>query len=313
MLLPYSTPALLGARIPAVLLASHLVCAYSSNSPMAHARNAKSRVFSTAPPASPSGIDLYSVRTPNGLKVNIALEELNALGTPIEYKEHAIDFSKKEQKEPWFLEINPNGRIPAIVDRSNDDIKVWETGSILRYLAEHYDKEHKLHFDSFAEETEMYNWIFFQHGGLGPMAGQANHFLSADIKLPYAAKRYMDETKRLMSVYESRMSEAIEVDGQPQEREYLAGKGKGKFSYADIASFTWVRIHPFSLGVPSLSTDFPRVARWLERIEAREGVKRAVKGDMLDKFKSKEGWEAESRQRVEWVERGEEKPKRDEL
>ncbi|GAA5938708.1 glutathione S-transferase family protein [Sporobolomyces koalae] len=254
--------------------------------------------MSTAPAVSSQGIDLYSFKTPNGLKINIALEELKALGTPIEYKEYTVDFGKNEQKEPWFLEINPNGRIPAIVDRSNGNLQVWETGSILRYLAEKYDKDFKLHFDNIEEETELYNWIFFQHGGYGPMAGQAGHFLNAaPEKVPYAAKRYLDESARLLQVYEQRLSES--------GREYLAGKGSGKFSYADIASFPWIRAHPYSLGLVSLEKDYPNTVAWLKRIEAREGTKNAIKGDMVEKIKSKEGWEQETEKKREWVYAGE--------
>ncbi|GAA5833891.1 hypothetical protein JCM3766R1_002460 [Sporobolomyces carnicolor] len=250
--------------------------------------------MSSAPTPSTEGLDFYSVKTPNGLKINIALEELNALGTAIKWKEHSIDFSKNEQKEPWFLEINPNGRIPAVIDRSNNNLAVWETGSILRYLAEQYDKEHKLHFDSVEEETELYNWVFFQHGGYGPMAGQAGHFLNAaPEKVPYAAKRYLEESARLLEVYEKRLSE--------QGREYLAGKGKGKFSYADIASFPWIRAHPYSLGLASLEKDYPNIVEWIQRISAREGTKKAIQGDMVEKIKSKEGWEAEAEKKREWV------------
>ncbi|GAA6014337.1 hypothetical protein JCM11491_005046 [Sporobolomyces phaffii] len=250
--------------------------------------------MSTAPPASSEGLDFYSVKTPNGLKINIALEELNALGTPIKYKEHSIDFSKNEQKEPWFLEINPNGRIPAVIDRSSNDLAIWETGSILRYLAEKYDTGFKLHFDSLADETELYNWVFFQHGGYGPMAGQAGHFLNAaPDKVPYAAKRYLDESARLLDVYEQRLAQ----DG----REYLVGSGKGKFSYADIASFPWIRAHPYSLGLSSLEKDYPKIVEWMKRIEAREGTKKAIAGDMVEKIKSKEGWQAETDKKREWV------------
>ncbi|GAA5988206.1 hypothetical protein JCM5350_007611 [Sporobolomyces pararoseus] len=255
----------------------------------------QTRVMSSGPPASSEGFDLYSVKTPNGLKINIALEELNALGTPIKYKEYTIDFSKNEQKEPWFLKINGNGRIPAVIDRSNNNLAVWESASILRYIAEKYDTEYKLHFNNLEEETEMYTWIFFQHGGYGPIAGQAGHFCNAaPEKVPYAAKRFLEESARLLKVYENRLSE-------DSGREYLAGKGKGKFSYADIVTFPWIRAHPYSLGIVSLEKDYPHVTKWLERIAAREGTSKAIKGDMIEKIKSKEGWEKEVEKKREWV------------
>ncbi|GAA5979984.1 hypothetical protein JCM11641_008254 [Rhodosporidiobolus odoratus] len=252
-------------------------------------RNPKSRVFSTGPPASTEGLDLYSVRTPNGLKINVALEELRALGTPVKYTEHTLDFSKNEQKEDWYVrEINPNGRIPAIVDRSRNDQRVFETGSIILYLAKHYDTGYKLHFAEDADETEMLSWIFFQHGGIGPMQGQAGHFLNAaPEKIPYAAKRYIDETKRLLGVYEER----LQSEGG---RDFLVGPGKGKFSYADIVSFTWIRSHPLSLGLPSLTTaGFPALDAWVSRISTRPGTAKALEGNGIDKLKAED--------KVKWV------------
>ncbi|GAA5841279.1 hypothetical protein JCM5353_001488 [Sporobolomyces roseus] len=233
---------------------------------------------------------------------------MNALGTPIKYKEHNIDFGKNEQKEPWFLKMNPNGRIPVVVNRDAGDLAIWETGSILRYLSEVYDKNYNLHFDNIEEETEMYNWIYFQHGGYGPMAGQAGHFLNAaPEKVPYAAKRYLEESARLLEVYEKRLAQ----DGG---RDYLVGKEKGKFSYADISIFPWIRAHPYSLGLSSLEKDYPNIVKWMKRIEAREGTKKAIAGDMVEKIKSKDGWEQEAEKKREWVYTGEkEDKKKDEL
>ncbi|BGP50558.1 Glutathione S-transferase 2 [Rhodotorula kratochvilovae] len=278
-------------------------------------RNAKARTFATGPPASERGIDLYSARTPNGLKINVALEELADVGTPaLTWKEHPIDLSKNEQKEEWFLrEINPNGRIPAIIDRSRNDVRVFETGAILLYLARAYDSAYNLHFEEDNDEAEMWSWVFFQHGGTGPMFGQAGHFLNAaPVKDAYATRRYIDESKRLLGVYEQQLA------GQGGEgRDYLVGEGRGKFSFADIASFTWVRAHPFSLGIPSLAAaGFPLTDAWLRRIEARPGAAKAVEGDMISKLKGEGGWEEKVREKVKWV--WDEKPeeegrKRDEL
>ncbi|GJN92300.1 hypothetical protein Rhopal_005330-T1 [Rhodotorula paludigena] len=281
-----------------------------ASAPSTEARNPKARMFSTGPPASPSGIDLYSFRTPNGLQMNVALEELANLGVPVEWKEHTINISKNEQKEQWYLsEINPNGRIPAIVDRSHDNIRVFETGSILLYLSKVYDTDFKLHFEDLADETEMWSWVFFKHGGYAPMAGQAGHFLNAaPVKDVYAARRYIDEAKRLLSVYETQLSQG---DG----RDYLVGSGRGKFSYADIASFPWIRGHPSSLAIPSLAeAGFPALDAWVRRIEARPGSAKAIEGDFIGKLKSEKGWEEKVREKGRWVweEKGEER-KRDEL
>ncbi|KAK3197733.1 hypothetical protein GRF29_216g1134588 [Pseudopithomyces chartarum] len=119
-----------------------------------------------------SDITLYTTQTPNGIKISILLEEL---GLP--YKVHKIDFSSNEQKEPWFLEINPNGRIPALTDRFEDGetIRVFESGSIMQYLVGRYDPDHKLSYPPGTREAiETTNWLFFQNAGVGPMQGQAN-------------------------------------------------------------------------------------------------------------------------------------------
>ncbi|GAA5859320.1 hypothetical protein JCM1840_004560 [Sporobolomyces johnsonii] len=283
----------LRARLPLLLLASASFTPASLAT--ASTRNYKARKMSTAPPAATEGFDLYNVRTPNGMKIVVVFEELINLGQPIKYTEHTLSFSNNEQKEPWFLEINPNGRIPAVVDRSRNDQKVWETGSILLYLSKHYDQKFLLHFDDDSQETDMWNWLFFQHGGYGPMAGQAGHFLNAaPEKIPYAAKRYIDESKRLLSVYEQRLAS----DGG---RDYLVGAGRGKFGYADIASFPWVRAHPYSLGIVSLASEFPHVEAWLRRIEARPGTAKAIEDDMITKLKSRDGWEKETEEKVKWV------------
>ncbi|KAL8278503.1 hypothetical protein RQP46_009193 [Phenoliferia psychrophenolica] len=262
--------------------------------------------MSVAPPRSTSGFDLYTVPTPNGLKVTLALEELKAAGVPnIAWTEHKLNFGANEQKSDWFLAINPNGRIPAFIDNDRNGIAVWETGSMILYLSKYYDTDFVLHFKEDEFETEMINWIFFQHGGLGPMQGQAGHFVSAaPEKIPYAARRYIDETKRLLQVYEDRL----------KGKDYLVGPGKGKFSYADIVAVTWARASHFSMGIPHLSeAGLPLVQQWVERIEAREGAKKAFASDFITLGKQKSGWEEEARKKVEWVwaEKGDKK--KDEL
>ena len=197
-------------------------------------------------------IDLYTAATPNGYKVSIALEELSW-----PYAVHSVDLSKLEQKEEWFLGLNPNGRIPVIVDLKNDDLVVFESGAILLYLAE---KTGRLLPSDPAARSQVIQWLMFQVGGIGPMQGQANVFYRyAPEPIPYATRRYQKETRRLYEVLERRLA----------GRDYLVGD----YSIADIASFTWVRTHDWS-GV-SLE-GLGHVRRWLERIEARPAVQRGL-------------------------------------
>ncbi|KAG9126467.1 glutathione S- transferase, nitrogen catabolite repression regulator [Ceratobasidium sp. 392] len=122
---------------------------------------------------------LYTFNTPNGHKTSIFLEELKDAYDGFNYDIQKISFQDNEQKQPWFLKINPNGRIPALVDRSRDGFKVFESAGILLYLAQHYDEENKFSYDPVKDAdlySEQLQWIFFTHGGIGPMQGQANHF-----------------------------------------------------------------------------------------------------------------------------------------
>jgi len=193
-------------------------------------------------------ITLYTAGTPNGHKVSIFLEEA---GIPYELK--AISLGKQEQKEPWFLAINPNGRIPAIVDGDNDNFAVFESGAILLYLAEQSGKflpqDPKL-------RSEAIQWLMFQMGGLGPMQGQANVFFRyAAEKIPFAIERYQKETRRLYEVLNTRLA----------DRDYLAVE----YSIADIATYPWVRIHEWA----GVSIDgLPHLQRWVESIDARPAV-----------------------------------------
>ncbi len=197
-------------------------------------------------------IDLYTAATPNGYKASIALEEL---GLP--YTVHAINLGELEQKQEWFLELNPNGRIPLIVDRETDDFAVFESGAILLYLAE---KTGRLIPSDTKARSQVIQWLMFQMGGIGPMQGQANVFARyAPEPIPYAIERYQNETRRLYEVLDRRLA----------GRDYLVGD----YSIADIASFTWVRAHDWS-GV-SLE-GLGHVRRWLERIEARPAVQRGL-------------------------------------
>ncbi|KAB0481587.1 glutathione S-transferase [Pseudomonas reinekei] len=197
-------------------------------------------------------IDLYTAATPNGHKVSIVLEEL---GLP--YTVHALSFDKKEQKSEDFLKINPNGRIPAIVDRANGDFAVFESGAILVYLAEMTGK--LLPADPKGRSVVM-QWLMFQMGGIGPMQGQANVFFRYfPEKLQGAIDRYQHETRRLYEVLDTRL----------QAVEFLAGE----YSIADIATFPWVRGYEWSgVSVEGLTA----LQRWMATMEARPAVKRGL-------------------------------------
>jgi GST-like protein len=197
-------------------------------------------------------IELYTAATPNGYKASIALEELE-----LPHTVHPVNLCKLEQKEEWFLRLNPNGRIPVIVDRENDDFVVFESGAILLYLAETSGR--LIPADPKAR-SQVIQWLMFQMGGIGPMQGQANVFYRyAPEPIPYAIERYQKETRRLYEVLERRLA----------GRDYLVGD----YSIADIASFTWVSTHEWS-GVSVDGLD--HVGRWLERIEARPAVQRGL-------------------------------------
>ncbi|MCZ6783409.1 MAG: glutathione S-transferase N-terminal domain-containing protein [Proteobacteria bacterium] len=193
-------------------------------------------------------IDLYTANTPNGWKASIALEELE-----LPYEVHPIDLGAGDQKQPGYLKINPHGRIPTIVDRDEGDFAVFESGAILVYLAE---KTGKLMPTEVAGRSEVMQWLMFQMGGVGPMQGQANVFFRYfDEKIPAVISRYQNETKRLYTVLDTRL----------QDHEYLAGD----YSIADIANWSWVRIHGWA-GVDI--EDLPHLTRWKEELAARPAV-----------------------------------------
>tara|TARA_B100000676_G_scaffold309907_1_gene374874 strand:+ start:1803 stop:2462 length:660 start_codon:yes stop_codon:yes gene_type:complete len=170
-------------------------------------------------------IDLYTAGTPNGYKVSIALEELE-----LEYELHSIDLATDEQKTPAFLQINPNGRIPAIVDRDEDDFVVFESGAILIYLA---DKTGQLLPQDPKKRSEVIQWLMFQMGGIGSMQGQANVFFRYfDEKIPVVIERYQKECRRLFEVLDRRL----------EDREFICNE----FSIADIATWPWTRGYKWS-------------------------------------------------------------------
>ncbi|MER2626843.1 MAG: glutathione S-transferase N-terminal domain-containing protein [Accumulibacter sp.] len=197
-------------------------------------------------------IDLYTAATPNGHKISIALEEL-----ALPYRVHTLKLSEGEQKQPWFLAINPNGRIPAIVDRAEENFAVFESGAILLYLAE---KTGRLMPDDARGRSRIIQWLMFQVGGVGPMMGQANVFFRYfPEKIQPAIDRYQGECRRLFRV----------LDGHLKEHEYLAGD----YSIADIANWAWVRTHRWS-GVDL--AELPYLQRWLEQIRRRPAVQQGI-------------------------------------
>jgi GSH-dependent disulfide-bond oxidoreductase len=197
-------------------------------------------------------IDLYTAATPNGHKVSIALEELG-----LAYTLKVLDLSKGEQKTPAFLAINPNGRIPAIVDHDLDGFAVFESGACLVYLAE---KTGRLMPTDVKGRSLVMQWLMFQMGGIGPMMGQANVFFRYfPDKIPAVIDRYQGESKRLFRVLDERL----------KDHEYLAGD----YSIADIANWAWVRTHRWS-GVEV--DDLPHLVRWRDAIRARAAVQRGI-------------------------------------
>ena len=203
----------------------------------------------------PKMITVHTANTPNGVKIPIVLEEL---GVP--YAIHRIDLSANEQKQAAFLAINPNGRIPAIVDQDGPDgqaLSVFESGAILLYLA---DKFKRLIPADPVGRVRALEYLFFQMGGVGPMFGQAGWFMRQDEKVPMAIARYQTESRRLTEVLEARLS------AQP----WLAGDD---YSIADIANFGWLRAATYA-GVDL--ANYPSVQRWVQVIEARPAVQRAL-------------------------------------
>ncbi|KUM05155.1 glutathione S-transferase N-terminal domain-containing protein [Chromobacterium subtsugae] len=203
-------------------------------------------------------IDLHYWTTPNGHKITLFLEE-----TGLPYRLLPVNISQGEQFQPDFLRISPNNRIPAIVDQAPADggaaISLFESGAILLYLA---DKTGRFIPQDLRGRNDVLQWLFWQMGGLGPMAGQNHHFTQyAPEKLPYAIDRYVRETARLYRVLDTRLS-----DG----RDYIAGE----YSIADMACYPW--IVPHEKQRQDLN-DFPALKRWFDRIAARPAVQRAYK------------------------------------
>ncbi|KAK0509841.1 hypothetical protein JMJ35_007235 [Cladonia borealis] len=238
-------------------------------------------------------IHLYTTQTPNGIKISITLEEL---GLP--YTTHKIEIQKNTQKEPWFLEINPNGRIPALTDTFSDGrtIRLFESGSIMQYLVEQYDQDsHRISYPlGSREHYEVNNWLFFLNAGVGPMQGQANHFYRyAPEKIPYGINRYQNETRRLYGVLDKHL--ATSTSG------YLVGE---KCTIADIAHWGWVT----AAGWAGVNIDeFPHLKAWDERMMARPGVEKGRhvpdRHRMKELLADKEATERHAQESAKWIQR----------
>jgi GST-like protein len=199
-------------------------------------------------------IQLYTWGTPNGKKVSIMLEEIE-----LPYEVHPINIGQGDQFKPEYLAINPNNKIPSIIDTDGPGGKpfpLFESGAILMYLAE---KSGKLSPTDMRQRYTVIQWLMFQMGGVGPMFGQANYFFRLEEKVPYAIERYQKEALRLYGVLEKALG----------QNEYLAGK----YSIADIATYPWVwrhEMHHVKL------EEFPNVKGWYDKISERPAVKRGM-------------------------------------
>jgi GST-like protein len=199
-------------------------------------------------------IQLYTWATPNGKKVSVMLEEVE-----LSYEVHPINIAKGDQLKPEYLAINPNNKIPAIIDTDGPGgkpLKLFESGAILMYLAE---KTGKFLPQEMAKRYEVIQWLMFQMGGVGPMFGQANYFYRLEEKVPFAIDRYYKEAIRLYKVLEQTLG----------QRDYLAGD----YSIADIATYPWIGRHE---GHNVKLEEFPNVKRWFETISQRPAVKRGM-------------------------------------
>lgn len=220
-------------------------------------------------------IELYTAETPNGWKASIALEELQLL-----YQVHHIKLGELEQKQDWYLQLNPNGRIPTIIDKENDDFVVFESGAILVYLAE---KTGLLMPADVKGRSLVMQWLMFQMGSIGPMQGQANVFYRyAPEKIEYAINRYQTEVRRLFEVLDKRL----------QSSQYLAGD----YSIADIATWPWVQGHEWSgVSIDGLTA----LQRWISAIAERPAVIRGKAVPMeIDYIEEEEEFVAKAKKMI---------------
>jgi len=204
-------------------------------------------------------LHLYSLATPNGQKVGIALEEL---GVP--YKATTVDIRKNVQFEDWFVKINPNSKIPALIDNEGPDgkpISIFESAAILIYLGEKFGK---LYPNDPRKRYEVLEWVFWQMSGVGPISGQVNHFYNAAPEdVPYAKKRYLTEQKRLLEVLDKRL----------EHHEYVAAD---EYTIADICLFPWIRSVLNNEAKVGGHAPLPHIRRWVKQVEQRPAVQKGL-------------------------------------
>ncbi|WPH03041.1 Hypothetical protein R9X50_00591500 [Acrodontium crateriforme] len=218
------------------------------------------------------GLHLLTMNTPNGQAVQILLEELkDVYGT--EWTTTLIDIMTNEQKKDWFLRIDPNGRIPVIIDNTvSPPFPSHETSAEMLYLIKRFDKDDTFGFKSDRERNEALQWTFFWHGSGAPYQGNLGWFNRQQEKLPAGIKRFRDETYRVFGVLEIQLSGKYN-DGP---KEFLAGEGKGKYSVADIKTWPWVKGWERSGYTKEEMEAFPHLLKWIDRIAQRPAVQRGI-------------------------------------
>lgn len=210
-------------------------------------------------------LKLYTCATPNGLKLDIVVKMLG-----LEHERQNIDMSKNEQKEDWFIKLNPNGRIPILVDPNNNDYVVMETGAILMYLCDKYDREGKLFPKEGNGRYDVIQWLMFQMAGIGPMMGQYNYFLAYAPEMSlYSTKRYRDESERLLTVIDLQLSRT--------GKKFLCSDN---FTIADAATIPWVAFYK------TMNLDLSKLQRFEKYVKTCMEIKEVgeVIGTMMERI-----------------------------
>ncbi|THY35039.1 hypothetical protein D6D01_01666 [Aureobasidium pullulans] len=218
------------------------------------------------------GLHLLTENTPNGQKVQILLEELAGVyGTT--WTTTLIDTSTNEQKKDWFLQLNPNGRIPVLIDNAHSPaFPVMETSAELLYLLDNFDNDRHFGFDNGLENSEMLQWLFFWHGSGAPYQGNLGFFRRAKEQSQFAIDRFRKETYRVFNVLELQLSG--KYTGRPKS--FLAGNEKGRYSAADIGAWAWVKNWVGSGYMEQEMSQFPHLLKWVEKVAQRPAVQKGI-------------------------------------
>ncbi|CAN6673476.1 transcriptional regulator Ure2p [Trichomonascus vanleenenianus] len=295
------------SNLSSALAAIHLDNSNSSNMVMSHNNNLQGDLneynlsqynntttdriaeYRRNPPS--DGITLFSHRSaPNGFKVAVVLSELG-----IKFKTFFLDFKKSEQRSPYYVSLNPNARIPSIIDHDNNDVSVWESGAILVYLCQRAGPNCPLFSDDYVEQSQIMSWVFFQASGHAPMVGQALHFRYFHPEMiPSAVERYVGEVRRIYSVVEMRLAEKREqliMEMEDDEEAFIMGTTPlseskyfeepvwlvgNRITIADLSFVTWNHVVD-RIGI-SLKNEFPEVYKWTKFMMERRAVIRALSG-----------------------------------